>query len=202
MEKHLKQHDKEGLLPKLKLLIETHCEEGQSSFSSGHKDFPLTVELPKNGYALFTDGACRGNPGPGAWGVLIQDHARQIVLEASGLDTQTTNNRMELLAVIEAAGQLLNHLGQNQWEKAVLHLFSDSKYVLDGLKSWVPGWKARGWKKADNKAPENLELWQELDALLGQHKNLQYHWVKGHSGHPQNEYVDQLANQALDEAGF
>lgn len=203
MEKHLGQFDEEGLFSRLKKLIENHGQESSSSSSkSGSKDFEVSVEMPAHGYALYTDGACRGNPGPGAWGVLIQDHQNKIVLEASGLDTQTTNNRMELLAVIEAALQLRDHLGQKKWEQSCLHLFSDSKYVLDGLKLWVPGWKARGWKKADKKAPENLELWQQLDELVCAHQDFHTHWVKGHSGHPQNEYVDQLANTALDEAGF
>lgn len=200
MEKQLGEHDHDGLFQKLKNLIKQHAPEKE--VSSQERDFTVEIELPKGGYALFTDGACRGNPGPGAWGVLVQDHENKIVLQASGLDTQTTNNRMELMAVIEAAIQLMEHLGEKKWAVAPIHLFSDSKYVLDGLKSWIPGWKARGWKKADKKPPENLELWQKLDELLGSHKNLHLHWVKGHSGHPQNEHVDQLANLALDEAGF
>ena len=83
-----------------------------------------------------------------------------------------------------------------------LILFSDSKYVVDGLKSWIHGWKRRGWKKADKKVPENVELWQQLDQLVSKFKNIEYQWVKGHAGHPQNERCDQLANEALDDAGF
>lgn len=151
--------------------------------------------------ALFTDGACRGNPGPGAWGALIQDPQSRILWEGSGHADQTTNNKMELSAVIEALKESENLYNEKGWPKdRTLLLYSDSKYVLDGLRSWVPGWKARGWKKADKKAPENLELWQELDQLSLQFPNLKLHWVKGHSGHPQNEYVDGLANQELDLA--
>lgn len=200
MHKHLGQFDDQGLFEKLKELIHSHAPEETRALQAA--DFQVAIEMPANGYALYTDGACRGNPGPGAWGVLIQDYQNKILLEASGLDINTTNNRMELLAVIEAAKNLIDLLGQEKWNSSCLHLFSDSKYVLDGIALWVPGWKARGWKKADKRPPENLDLWQELDLLLISHNNLQTHWVKGHSGHPQNEYVDKLANQALDEAGF
>ena len=86
--------------------------------------------------------------------------------------------------------------------KATVYLYSDSKYVVDGMKSWVKGWKARGWKKADKKAPENVELWKELDTVAAGFWQIEYHWVKGHSGHPQNERCDQIANMALDDSGF
>lgn len=166
-------------------------------------DLKVPEEVISSGavFALFTDGACRGNPGPGAWGALIQDPESNVLWEGSGYASQTTNNKMELMAVIEGLKECENLYGQKGLDKErKLLLYSDSKYVLDGLRSWVPGWKARGWKKSDKKAPENLELWQELDQLALQFPNLKFHWVKGHSGHPQNEYVDGLANQELDLA--
>lgn len=164
--------------------------------------FPLPKELMElsEGYALFCDGACRGNPGPGAWGVLGQDVSGNVMFEASGVDVPTTNNKMELSGAIEALRNLENHL--EQVPSSPVYLFSDSKYVLDGIKDWTPNWKKRGWKKADNKPPENLELWQQLDAIVLRYPNLHLVWVKGHSGHPQNEHVDRLANRALDEAGL
>lgn len=164
--------------------------------------FPLPRELIdlKEGYALFCDGACRGNPGPGAWGLLGQDVSGNIMFEASGVDVPTTNNKMELMGAIESLKQLEIHL--EKIPDCPVYLFCDSKYVLDGIKDWAPAWKKRGWKKADNKAPENLDLWKELDALALRFPKLHLIWVKGHAGHPQNEHVDRLANRALDEAGL
>lgn len=164
--------------------------------------FPLPTELTdlQEGYALFSDGACRGNPGPGSWGILGQDANGDVLFEASGVDVPTTNNKMELTGAIEALRQLESHL--ETVPQCPVYLFSDSKYVLDGIKSWLPSWKRRGWKKADNKAPENLDLWKELDAITHKFPNLHLIWVKGHAGHPQNEHVDRLANRALDEAGL
>lgn len=167
------------------------------------QDLTVPDEVVKSGaaMALFTDGACRGNPGPGAWGALIQDGQSRILWEGSGYEAQTTNNKMELKAVIEGLKVCESIFAEKNLEKnQTLLLYSDSKYVLEGLRSWVPGWKARGWKKADKKAPENLELWQELDQLAAGFSGLKLHWVKGHSGHPQNEYVDGLANRELDLA--
>ncbi len=172
-------------------------EEATNEVSGG--DFVLSDELKKGyEYLAFSDGACRGNPGPGAWGSLVQKNDESIVFEGSGVETNTTNNRMELQGAIEC----LKFLEAQGKEKAFILLFSDSKYVVDGLSQWVKGWKARGWKKADKKVPENVELWQELDSLSEKFSNIKLRWVKGHSGHPQNEYCDQLANKALDEAGF
>jgi|GEM_PF-89345 len=155
-------------------------------------------------FALYTDGACRGNPGPGAWGSIGLDHEGKEIFEASGVEMLTTNNKMELEAVIQGMERfhLLcqeRSLASGQFE---IHLYADSRYVIDGLEQWIPGWKARGWKKADNKSPENLELWQKLDMLCAGPFRPLCHWVKGHDGHPQNEYCDTLANRALDEAGF
>jgi ribonuclease HI len=153
-------------------------------------------------YAVFSDGACRGNPGPGAWGAIGQDSEGQIVFESSGVDVPTTNNRMEMEGAIQGLNSILFHAEEKGEELKKVILFSDSKYVVEGLKSWIHGWKKRGWKKADNKAPENVELWQQLDQLTARFKNIEYQWVKGHAGHPQNERCDQLANEALDDAGF
>ena len=132
---------------------------------------------------LFTDGACSGNPGPGGWGAVLRFHGKE--KELSGGDPQTTNNRMELTAVIEGLSALK--------EPCEVTLTSDSKYVLDALlKGWVYGWKMNGWKKADKKPALNVDLWERLLALLEVHK-VDYRWVHGHQGHPENERCDALA---------
>ena len=132
---------------------------------------------------LFTDGACSGNPGPGGWGAVLRFHGKE--KELSGGDPQTTNNRMELTAVIEGLAALK--------EPCAVTLTSDSKYVLDALlKGWVYSWKKNGWKKADKKPALNVDLWERLLALLEVHK-VDYRWVHGHQGHPENERCDALA---------
>lgn len=132
---------------------------------------------------LFTDGACSGNPGPGGWGAVLRFHGKE--KELSGGDPQTTNNRMELTAVIEGLSALK--------EPCEVTLTSDSKYVLDALlKGWVYSWKKNGWKKADKKPALNVDLWERLLALLEVHK-VDYRWVHGHQGHPENERCDALA---------
>ena len=132
---------------------------------------------------LFTDGACSGNPGPGGWGAVLRFHGKE--KELSGGDPQTTNNRMELTAVIEGLAALK--------EPCEVMLTSDSKYVLDALlKGWVYSWKKNGWKKADKKPALNVDLWERLLALLEVHK-VDYRWVHGHQGHPENERCDALA---------
>ncbi|MDD3669131.1 MAG: ribonuclease HI [Alphaproteobacteria bacterium] len=131
---------------------------------------------------LYTDGACAGNPGPGGWACLLDCGGRTKTL--AGPDAATTNNRMELTAVIRGLQALK--------EPCAVTIHTDSRYVLDGAASYLAGWKKRGWKKADKKPVANLELWQELDALLSRHR-IEWIWVKGHAGHPQNELVDQLA---------
>lgn len=171
-------------------------------------DLPQEVQLFPQAIALFTDGACRGNPGPGSWAAMAQAHYQglkndgDIIFSASGVDIPTTNNKMELTAALQGLFKVREYLTE---QSLPLHtpilLFSDSKYVLDGLDKWVEGWKKRGWKKADNKVPENVELWKALDQINGELQGLRFHWVKGHAGHPQNEYVDKMANIALDEAG-
>lgn len=182
------------------------AESKESKSLSWDSAFPLPSEMKDipSGFGIFSDGACRGNPGPGAWGVIIQDAKGEIILKSSGVDVPTTNNRMELEGVIRGLQGLIEKWideGMSDRESPVF-VYSDSKYVVDGIKSWVPGWKNRGWKKADGKEPENLELWKKLDELSSRFDHLSFHWVKGHAGHPQNEMCDQMCNYALDEAGF
>lgn len=137
---------------------------------------------------IFTDGACRGNPGPGGWGVLMRYGAEERSL--FGGEKETTNNRMELTAVIEGLAALT--------QPCRVVLTSDSTYVLKGIQEWMPNWKKRGWKTASKKPVKNVDLWQKLDRVIGEHK-IDWRWVKGHSGHRENEIADQLANQGIDE---
>jgi len=136
---------------------------------------------------IYTDGACRGNPGPGGWGALIKDGGGQ--RELSGAENETTNNRMELTAAIMALRSLP--------EGSAADLYTDSEYVMKGLNDWLPSWKARGWKTAAKKPVKNQDLWQALDEANARHK-IRWHWVKGHAGNDGNEYVDRLANKAID----
>jgi ribonuclease HI len=136
---------------------------------------------------IYTDGACRGNPGPGGWGALLT--AGEHVKELSGAEALTTNNRMELTAVIRALEALKR--------PSQLRIFTDSEYVRRGITEWVRSWKARGWKTADRKPVKNQDLWERLDALAAAHE-IEWRWVRGHSGIPGNERVDQLANEAID----
>ena len=136
---------------------------------------------------IYTDGACRGNPGPGGWGAILRAQDQQ--KELSGAEAQTTNNRMELTAVIMALAALKRG--------AAVHLHTDSKYVLDGYSKWLPQWKARGWRTADKKPVKNQDLWERLDAEAQRHE-IEWQWVKGHSGNEGNEHVDRLANEAID----
>ena len=137
---------------------------------------------------IFTDGACRGNPGPGGWGVLMRYGAEERSL--FGGEKETTNNRMELTAVIEGLAALT--------QPCQVMLTSDSTYVLKGIQEWMPNWKKRGWKTASKKPVKNVDLWQKLDRVIGEHK-IDWRWVKGHSGHRENEIADQLANQGIDD---
>lgn len=131
---------------------------------------------------LFTDGACSGNPGAGGWGALLRYNG--VEKELSGGCKQTTNNKMELTAVIEGLSKLK--------EPCFVLIYTDSKYVLEGAQKWLASWKANNWKKADKKAVLNQDLWQQLDALLQKH-TIEWQWVKGHAGHAENERVDKLA---------
>jgi ribonuclease HI len=133
---------------------------------------------------IHTDGACKGNPGRGGWGALLQfgDHERELF----GGEAHTTNNRMELTAVIRALEALKR--------SCRVEVYTDSEYVKNGITEWLPAWKRRGWKTADRKPVKNIDLWQALDALAAQHE-VRWHWVRGHAGHDGNERADALANR-------
>lgn len=135
---------------------------------------------------IYTDGACSGNPGPGGWGALLRSGKHE--KEICGGEFETTNNRMEMMAVIKAL-RLLK-------KPSAVDLFTDSKYVMQGITEWMDGWKAKGWKTAAKKPVKNKDLWQEIDALVQKH-DVSFHWVKGHAGHPENERADELARQGI-----
>jgi ribonuclease HI len=137
---------------------------------------------------LYTDGACRGNPGPGGWGVLLR--LDQHEKELWGGERDTTNNRMELTAAIRGLEALKRPVS--------VRVHTDSQYVLKGISEWIHAWKKNGWKTSDRKPVKNADLWRELDALRSQHA-LEWIWVKGHAGHPENERADALANRGIDE---
>ncbi|MEZ5877815.1 MAG: ribonuclease HI [Tepidamorphaceae bacterium] len=135
---------------------------------------------------VYTDGACSGNPGPGGWGALLVYNGTE--KELSGGEAETTNNRMELMAAIQALEVMKRPVA--------IDLFTDSSYVRNGITQWLPAWKARGWKTADKKPVKNVDLWQRLEEALARHK-VEWHWVKGHAGHPENERADQLARDGM-----
>ena len=137
---------------------------------------------------IYTDGACRGNPGPGGWGVLIK--YKEHSTEMYGGDASTTNNKRELTAAIEALKEIK--------EPCEIILYTDSKYVLKGIEEWIHNWKKRGWKGSNRKPVKNIELWKKLDELRDKH-TIKWNWVKGHSGDPGNETADMLANRGIDE---
>jgi len=137
---------------------------------------------------IYTDGACRGNPGPGGWAALLVCGAER--REVSGAELATTNNRMELMGAIGGIGALKR--------RCAVKLYTDSKYVLQGYTEWLPGWKKRGWLTAGREPVKNRDLWEQLDAAAAA-QDIEWHWVKGHSGHQENEYVDSLANTAIDQ---
>ncbi|TQV86587.1 ribonuclease HI [Aliikangiella coralliicola] len=139
---------------------------------------------------VFTDGACRGNPGPGGWGALLRAGSHQ--KEIYGGEQETTNNRMELTAAIRALEAIK--------KPSVVVLTTDSQYVRKGITEWMSGWKTRGWKNSAKKPVKNVDLWKLLDAQNERHQ-VTWKWVKGHSGHPENETADQLANRGIDELG-
>lgn len=138
---------------------------------------------------IYTDGACKGNPGPGGWGAVLQygEHSKELF----GGETDTTNNRMELMAAIEALSILK--------EPCEIILTTDSQYVRKGITEWLAGWKRNGWKTAARKPVKNEDLWRRLDEQTARH-HIQWKWVKGHSGHPGNELADQLANRGVEQA--
>lgn len=135
---------------------------------------------------MYTDGACKGNPGPGGWGVLIRykDKEKQLF----GAEVHTTNNRMELMAAIQGLKALQR--------SCIVDLYTDSQYVRQGMTQWLHGWKKKGWKNSKREPVKNADLWQELDTLANKH-TVNWHWVKGHSGHPENDLADALANRAI-----
>jgi ribonuclease HI len=139
---------------------------------------------------IFTDGACRGNPGPGGWGAILRSKGRE--REIYGSEPATTNNRMEMTAAIRALEALR--------ERCKVALYTDSQYVSQGITEWIANWKARGWRTADRKPVKNQDLWQRLDELATIH-DIKWHWVRGHDGHPENERADVLANRGVDELG-
>lgn len=137
---------------------------------------------------IFTDGACRGNPGPGGWGVLLRYSGHEKTLH--GAEPLTTNNRMELMAAIQGLESLKR--------SCQIRVVTDSQYVQKGITEWLSNWKRRGWKTAAKKPVKNADLWERLDTAASRH-DIRWEWVKGHSGHPENERADLLANQAIDE---
>lgn len=139
-----------------------------------------------NHVEIYTDGACSGNPGPGGWGAILR--FKGVEKELSGGDPETTNNRMEMMAAISALEALKR--------PCVIDIYTDSSYVRDGITKWIFGWQKRGWKTADKKPVKNVELWLRMLEALRPHK-VEWHWVKGHAGHPENERCDELARMAV-----
>ena len=142
----------------------------------------------KNTVEIFTDGACRGNPGPGGWAALLRHNEEEKMI--SGAVEQSTNNRMELTAAIEGLEQLKSSME--------VVLTTDSQYVKDGITKWIQGWKKKGWITSQRKPVKNVDLWKRLDEAVATHR-VEWRWVKGHSGHRENEMVDQAANIAIDD---
>jgi len=138
---------------------------------------------------IYTDGACRGNPGPGGWGAILRLNGRE--KELCGGELATTNNRMELTAVIRALEALTR--------PSRVSVYTDSQYVQKGISEWIHSWKRRGWKTADKNPVKNEDLWRRLDELAAAHE-VEWHWVRGHSGHPENERADELANRGIPDA--
>ena len=149
----------------------------------------MSDESNDNIVEIYTDGACSGNPGPGGWGALLRYKGTEKKLLGGELDT--TNNRMELMATIQAL-EALKHPCQ-------IDFYTDSKYVMHGITEWIKGWKAKNWKTAARKEVKNRDLWERLDSLIEPH-NITWHWVKGHSGHEENEIVDKLARDGISMA--
>ena len=147
----------------------------------------MNERTPPAEVEIYTDGACRGNPGPGAWAALLRYRDQE--KEISGAETATTNNRMELMGAISALEAL------RKPSRVLLH--TDSQYVLKGMTQWIRDWRARGWRTADKKPVKNVDLWQRLDAAAAPHQ-VEWRWVRGHAGNPGNERVDALANRAID----
>jgi ribonuclease HI len=150
----------------------------------------MNAAIPRPQVVIYTDGACKGNPGPGGWGAWLVSGSHE--KELFGGERSTTNNRMELTAVIEALASLKRGCD--------VTIYTDSEYVRKGITEWLPAWKARGWKTADRKPVKNVELWQRLEALAALHR-VHWRWVKGHAGDPGNERADALANRGAASVG-
>ena len=144
------------------------------------------ARLERPGVEIFTDGACSGNPGPGGWGAVLRYGT--VEKELSGADAATTNNRMELMAAIAGLEALKR--------PCRVKLYTDSQYLREGITRWLPAWKARGWRTADKKPVKNVDLWQRLEQAAAPHE-IEWHWVRGHAGHPENERADALARAAI-----
>jgi len=144
--------------------------------------------MPAEVVRIYTDGACKGNPGPGGWGAILRADGKE--KELFGGEAQTTNNRMEMTAVIRALEALKS--------PCEVEVYTDSQYVQKGISEWLPAWKRRGWRTADKKPVKNADLWKELERVAGAHR-VTWHWVKGHAGHPENERADALANRGVEE---
>ncbi|MEQ8321980.1 MAG: ribonuclease HI [Rhodospirillales bacterium] len=149
----------------------------------------VSNDAPENRIEIYTDGACSGNPGPGGWGAILRWKGHE--KELYGGERETTNNRMELMAAIQALESLKR--------ASMVDLYTDSTYVRDGITSWIHGWKRNGWKTAAKKPVKNEDLWRRLDSAIAAH-NVEWHWVKGHAGHPENERADELARLGTAEA--
>lgn len=191
--------------------IQSFLERLEIKFRS-HRNIEMAIEKLKSeimnkesksdfsyDYFVYSDGACRGNPGPGSWAMICEDSENNKVFEGASAEMNTTNNRMEMKAALAGLERLTEEVGEEQALKKSVGVFSDSNLLVKGMNEWRHGWKKRGWKKSDKTAPENLELWKGLDLIVDRFHLVKFHWVKGHSGHPQNEYCDQLANKVLDE---
>jgi ribonuclease HI len=152
----------------------------------------MTGEAAESGEKIvdiYTDGACSGNPGPGGWGAILRWDGHE--KELCGVEPGTTNNRMELMAAIQALEALKRPV--------TVRLHTDSQYLRDGITKWIHGWKKKDWTTADRKPVKNVDLWQRLDAAQARHR-IEFHWVRGHAGHPENERADELARKGLQEA--
>jgi ribonuclease HI len=207
MENWLSEQGKwdEALASAFKLIhqgLDSLPDSGQQQMKS-LMTLPLPLEIQEGpcSIALYSDGGCRGNPGPGAYAYVVQHISGEVLAEGMEYEALTTNNRMELSGPLKGLGELLEILPLKGIDPkdTKIKVITDSKYVVEGMKSWVFGWKARGWKKADNKTPENLELWKSLDEVRNKFLQVEWMWVKGHAGHAQNEYCDRRANEIMDD---
>ena len=193
----------EGLKSAFHLIREALENVPEIDLPEVKESLPLPSEISEepSTIALYSDGGCRGNPGPGAFAYVIQEHNGEVLAEGVEYEAYTTNNKMELSGPLKGLTELLEVLPAKGKDPLLtkVKIITDSKYVVEGMKTWVAGWKARGWKKADNKTPENIDLWQALDRVREKFMVVDWMWVRGHMGHPQNEYCDRKANEVMDD---